>query len=275
MIAGDIPFHHDHEICSGKIQWKNSISEDCRDLIEKCLILDPKKRYSLKEVLQHKWTQGPTRRLGSADLSMTKRPLNGIKTTNPEEQDLEIMKMATLNPCPPLNADEIYQLEQEKHKHPQHIHPHQKPTIVTPEPTSTTIVHESSPQLTNGDKLDRPNCSQSAKRAHEASESGDEENEEKRIEKIRAKAEALFVNNNADVSCWCRNDASETVNDDTQNNNADLLSPSQRKAPGFYYQTNKSDQNLPSAVLYDGAPTISLQHPCSSGKNPSWNGTLF
>lgn len=284
-IVLDIPFHHDHEICSGVINWKPTISADCRDLIQNCLTLDPKRRFSLDQILKHKWTQGPIRKLGPADLCMTKRPLNSAETTNPEEQDLEIMQMANMNNGSSPNTDETYHLEQEKPKQ-------QQLTIVTPEKdcTSTTIVREStlSPPLSKEDELERPSSSQSVERAREASEcsesgeeSGDEENEKKSTEdleeqmkRMREKAEALFVNNNSDLPempLWWKISISQAVSEDSRNNNADLLSPSQRKAPGFYYQTNRSEQNLPSSVLYDGAPTIQLQHP-SCSKNSSWNG---
>ncbi|KAI6176014.1 Serine/threonine protein kinase [Aphelenchoides bicaudatus] len=282
LIAGDIPFHHDHEICSGRItNWKPHVSSECRDLIQGCLTVDPKKRLSLNEILKHKWTQGPT--------------------TNLEEQDIEIMQMVSLNSSSPPNADELYRLEQEKTKQNQHVHQHpHQPKIVTPEKesTSTTIVREStaSPVLKkeedDKDDLERPSSSQSVERVREASESttdsgeGDENEDKQQTEELemkrkREKAEALFVNNNAEMPLWWKIAISEAVSEDSHNNNADLLSPSQRKAPGFYYQTTRgagSDQNLPSSVLYEGAPTIKL-HPGPSlygeqrtmNKNPSWN----
>lgn len=258
--------------------------------------------------------QGTIRKLGANDLSMTKRPLNGIKTTNPEEQDAEIMKMASLNASSPPNAEELLHLEQEKICHPQHGHLHQR--LVTPpkaESTSTTIVREKTPEevedqnssKSNDDEnSQRASSSQQVEKAKEAdeeriNESSDEEKDddekdnqaelEQEMQKMKADADKLFGNNNSDFPLWWKMSISQAINEDSRNNNADLLSPSQSKTPGFYFKTNRgagSDQNLPTSVLYEGAPTIKLEHPCTSfygedksksrtpnlHKNSSWNG---
>ncbi|KAI6214369.1 Serine/threonine protein kinase [Aphelenchoides besseyi] len=108
MMAGDIPFHHDTEICAGNINWKTQISSDCRDLIQRCLTVDPRRRCSLADVLQHKWTQGRVRVLNNRDLQMRRRIIQGMKSTRPEEQDFEMMQIAQNNSTSPPNADELF-----------------------------------------------------------------------------------------------------------------------------------------------------------------------
>jgi serine/threonine protein kinase len=55
MIAGDIPFHRDHEICGGSIRWRRSVPPECQDLIMHCLEVDPDRRYNLQDILRHPW----------------------------------------------------------------------------------------------------------------------------------------------------------------------------------------------------------------------------
>lgn len=55
MIAGDIPFHKDSEICSGYIRWRRPVPAECQDLIRKCLAVDPERRCTLEEILAHPW----------------------------------------------------------------------------------------------------------------------------------------------------------------------------------------------------------------------------
>ncbi|KAH7711159.1 CAMK/PIM protein kinase [Aphelenchoides avenae] len=57
MISGDIPFHKDHEICSGQIQWRRPVPEQCQDLIRRCLAIDPNERLKLDEIVAHPWLQ--------------------------------------------------------------------------------------------------------------------------------------------------------------------------------------------------------------------------
>lgn len=278
MCDGNIPFNCDPEICSGKINWKSHVSTDCRDLIQKCLMLDPKKRCSLQDILKHKWMQGPIQNLGPHNLSMKKRPLNGMKTTNPEEQDFEIMQMA--HASSPPNAEELLHLEQEKIKHPQHVHPHQKLSTLRDsrkESVSKTSVEEKREAEVDIEK-NRP-CTSSSQEVEDANEAGEneqgveeEDNETailgQEMQKMKADADKLFANNNLDMPLWWKMAIVQALDQDSQNNNPDLLSPTQHKVPGLYYQRHRdgaaSDQNLPSAVLYEGAPVIKLEHPSTS-----------
>ncbi|WKY06375.1 hypothetical protein Q1695_006515 [Nippostrongylus brasiliensis] len=57
MVCGDIPFRKDSEICHGHLQWKNQISEECKDLIRQCLAREGSERLSLEEILEHPWMQ--------------------------------------------------------------------------------------------------------------------------------------------------------------------------------------------------------------------------
>ncbi|TPP67419.1 Proto-oncogene serine/threonine-protein kinase pim-1 [Fasciola gigantica] len=56
MLCGDIPFVNDKGIIGGKLRYRNeSLSEEARDLIRNCLSMDPEKRPTLLEILQHPW----------------------------------------------------------------------------------------------------------------------------------------------------------------------------------------------------------------------------
>ncbi len=61
MLFGTVPFkggnmNELHKlIIKGKYQIKDDISEEARDLIKKILETDPKKRYSIPQILAHPW----------------------------------------------------------------------------------------------------------------------------------------------------------------------------------------------------------------------------
>lgn len=56
LLSGEAPWDDDDrtfKLTFGK-DWKD-ISDEAKDLISKLLTIDPKKRYSAKEALEHKW----------------------------------------------------------------------------------------------------------------------------------------------------------------------------------------------------------------------------
>lgn len=57
LICGDIPFEHDHQILKAEVTFKKRVSSDVRDLVKRCLALQPRERPSLEEVLNHPWMQ--------------------------------------------------------------------------------------------------------------------------------------------------------------------------------------------------------------------------
>lgn len=75
LVVGDIPFHRDNEICGGTIRWRRPISDDCKDLILRCLEPDPEQRCSLQDISRHSWaTSKDWRPLGPEDLKLRKAP---------------------------------------------------------------------------------------------------------------------------------------------------------------------------------------------------------
>merc|ERR1712058_224203 len=66
MLCGDIPFETDQEITEGRLVWfkQLNLSSHVKDLITSCLAVDPSKRITLCEVLDHPW--GKTRRMESS-----------------------------------------------------------------------------------------------------------------------------------------------------------------------------------------------------------------
>jgi len=57
MVVGDIPFHRDYEICAALLRWRRLISDDCKDLIRKCLTVDTEQRIQLEDIMEHRWMQ--------------------------------------------------------------------------------------------------------------------------------------------------------------------------------------------------------------------------
>ncbi|CAH8435702.1 unnamed protein product [Heterobilharzia americana] len=58
MLCGDIPFVNDKSIIGGKLRYRrDNLSEAAKHLIASCLNMDPSKRPSLLEILQHPWMQ--------------------------------------------------------------------------------------------------------------------------------------------------------------------------------------------------------------------------
>ena len=197
------------------------------------------------------------------------------------------MKIASLNVSSPPNEEELLHLEQEKLRHPQHIHPHHRPSTSQEKPKieeETKLPSRTSSSQEHEEKTDDET---SDKEDDEENEEQADEVDEQEMKKLRANADRLFPNNNVQYPDWWKLSMSQAINEDTRNNNLD----NQRKTPGFYCQTHRSgagsDQNLHSAVLFEGAPTIKLEHPYTSfygegssrpsnvHKNPSWDGKHF
>lgn len=58
MACGDIPFEADEEIAAAKVVFKeNNLSQQLKDLIRKCLSVDPRQRPTLDDLLRHPWMQ--------------------------------------------------------------------------------------------------------------------------------------------------------------------------------------------------------------------------
>ena len=57
MLCGDIPFESDQEISEGRLVWLKQLklSSQVKELILGCLSVDPSKRMTLCEVLNHPW----------------------------------------------------------------------------------------------------------------------------------------------------------------------------------------------------------------------------
>merc|ERR1712168_688859 len=77
MLCGDIPFETDQEISEGRVVWfkQLNLSSQVKDLISSCLTVDPSKRITLCELLDHPW--GKTgRRESSSFLSSSPSSLS-------------------------------------------------------------------------------------------------------------------------------------------------------------------------------------------------------
>merc|ERR1712055_472880 len=67
MLCGDIPFESDQEISAGRLVWfkQLNLSSQVKDLISGCLTVDPAKRITLCEVLDHPWGRAGRRESSS------------------------------------------------------------------------------------------------------------------------------------------------------------------------------------------------------------------
>lgn len=55
MVCGDIPFESDEQICSAELRFRYRISEQCKDLVRRCIKVDVNERAKLEEILCHPW----------------------------------------------------------------------------------------------------------------------------------------------------------------------------------------------------------------------------
>ncbi|KAF5891078.1 serine/threonine-protein kinase pim-2-like isoform X2, partial [Clarias magur] len=62
LVCGELPFANEEKIVRGHLSLVHGLSDECCDLIQKCLIEDPECQPTFKEILDHKWfEEGLTR----------------------------------------------------------------------------------------------------------------------------------------------------------------------------------------------------------------------
>ncbi|CEF66367.1 Serine/threonine-protein kinase pim-2 [Strongyloides ratti] len=63
MLNGRLPFRNEKDICTshllGPLPYYNSLSDDVRDLIERCLCFNYQNRATLEDILSHPWLEEP------------------------------------------------------------------------------------------------------------------------------------------------------------------------------------------------------------------------
>lgn len=128
MIAGDIPFHRDNEICGGVIRWRRTVPAECQDLITRCLEVDPDRRCSLQDILSHPWSAREQfreplpvtifRMNGAGDQSLTATELQLIKSKFRGDETEAVF--ASSSPPRPLNNQQTLNMltkgQQQKRK---------------------------------------------------------------------------------------------------------------------------------------------------------------
>ncbi|KAI8781752.1 serine/threonine-protein kinase pim-1 [Biomphalaria glabrata] len=55
LVNGDIPFEQDEQIKAAQLHYKAALTPACKDLIRKCLSIDPHQRPTLDQILSHPW----------------------------------------------------------------------------------------------------------------------------------------------------------------------------------------------------------------------------
>ena len=80
LLGGYPPFDDgDESVLSGEFEfhspvWDN-VSDEAKDMIRRLLTLDPKKRLTAKEALEHEWMASCDKKLAERDLSTTKKKI--------------------------------------------------------------------------------------------------------------------------------------------------------------------------------------------------------
>jgi proto-oncogene serine/threonine-protein kinase Pim-3 len=247
MIAGDIPFHRDYEICSGQIRWRREVPEECKDLIHKCLELDPENRPSLEEILNHPWiANGEIRPLTAEDLSFTKKdkrkaepePVQSQANSKPQNRAVKRSHEEELHEgCAP---NEVFAETEEDDVD---LDSCQAASPMSPQPSHKTEVdsgHHSGENSHCVTPTQQPATQTTSRRWPFSWMFGREE-----------ESTSTSQNQAAQGNCSC------CCNHQHQHNG------------GYFYHTNpNSDNNLSSAELYEGAPTIELPHPGTTSVSP-------
>uniref|UniRef100_A0A8C4X930 non-specific serine/threonine protein kinase n=1 Tax=Erpetoichthys calabaricus TaxID=27687 RepID=A0A8C4X930_ERPCA len=76
MVYKCLPFSTEHEIVEGHLKFERPISEDCEDIIRKCLAHLPTDRPTMEEIHQHSFMKGP-----SAEVKCIRNSKGKIKNT--------------------------------------------------------------------------------------------------------------------------------------------------------------------------------------------------
>ncbi|NXV54792.1 PIM1 kinase, partial [Molothrus ater] len=58
LVMGKHPFRRGQEIIRGRILFPPWLSQECQDIIKRCLSMQPSDRPSLEELFCHPWVQG-------------------------------------------------------------------------------------------------------------------------------------------------------------------------------------------------------------------------
>lgn len=262
-MSGDIPWNSNEDICGGHLKFKTHISADCRDLIRRCLSVDPQRRASLDDILAHRWLQGATRTLTSHDLNLRRRPLRGLRATRPEEQDYEIETLINSNrSASPPDAESLARLEAEKAL--QHLPPHTHDSLASGSSSNddsldtTTITTTTTPSSRKekkqpDDDTDRdlmPPPSQVPR--HTAASSS-----RTSTSTASSAAELAYIQSNDDLPLWLRQTFSAIIED---RNPRVLASAATPKEVGLYYQSAQ-----PHAVGDIDCYEEFLARSCSNG----------
>ena len=70
MVCGDIPFEADNQILQARIRFRPQLklSSEVKDLILRCLTIDPQARLTLRELGGHPWLVGQLQQQHAASL---------------------------------------------------------------------------------------------------------------------------------------------------------------------------------------------------------------
>lgn len=241
MIAGDIPFHRDYEICSGQIRWRREVPEQCKDLIHKCLELDPEKRPTLEEILTHPWMNGEIRPLTAEDLAVKK-----IEKKNQAEPVPQTL------PKPQNRAV--------KRTHEDEIHEGCAPNEIFPAEVEDDVdlgsCQVASPMSPPPPKTDIDSGHHSGDHSHCVTPQPPPQQTPRRWPfswMFAAAEESTSQPKSTPQHCSC----------------CCVHTHQHHHHNGYFYHTNpSSDNNLSSAELFEGAPTIELSHPGTTSVSP-------
>lgn len=107
LVCGALPFDgatlHDLRsvVISGKFRIPFFMSQECEQLIRHMLIVEPERRYSLKQIAKHKWLT----RYNLINLT----ELNDALTSSPIDTNLDMVVVNHMLQIPGLTADLVAQ----------------------------------------------------------------------------------------------------------------------------------------------------------------------
>merc|ERR1719347_1214450 len=71
MVCGDIPFEKDEQICTAELSFRKNVSEECKDLVQSCLKIQPSERIQLQDICNHPWMKSRSKEVVSPNQTLS------------------------------------------------------------------------------------------------------------------------------------------------------------------------------------------------------------
>jgi len=87
MVCGDIPFEKDEQICNAELNFRRNVSEECRNLVQSCLKIQPSERIQLQDIFNHPWMKSRCKEVASPNQTLSYQTKYGSSSSD-ESVDL-------------------------------------------------------------------------------------------------------------------------------------------------------------------------------------------